>query len=501
MSIRRSVAALGPITRAYRSRVLSGSIALDKEQLSLGAALDSVHAVLTSEGSDRCLIPDHHLPGAARYYAGSSAWSGGELSSAAVAAAHAAWNPSPKGVYVHGSVGVGKSMLMDLFYSVCDAGLPGGGGAREARDDGHAPCGPIRRSRRRCHFHEFMLDVHERIHAYKKRHPRADPIPPVAAALARESRLLCFDEMQITDIADAMIVSRLLTILLDLGVVIVTTSNRPPCGLYEGGINRYLFLPFIDTLRDRMTVIEMKGVHDYRRDATTSGLESTEGSLPAYLCTHTDPNARDILNQWFSKGTGEPRARTIPVAMGRSLRAERANASCGWFGFEELCDRPLGAADYIALADNFEVIIVENVPQLSGRIYNEARRFVTLVDALYEAKTKLVLASDVPREELFVGFDAAVETSDGDEEIAVDENPSRETSVIGEGGSSSSFSTTVVRTRDGEAEWSATGRVGVSLAQLSAVREVSFSFQRAESRLAEMASKKWGRKDKTRSQN
>mmetsp|Transcript_37926 Transcript_37926/g.61979 ORF Transcript_37926/g.61979 Transcript_37926/m.61979 type:complete len:173 (+) Transcript_37926:1-519(+) len=159
-----------------------------------------------------------------------------------------------------------------------------------------------------------MLDVHQRIHAYKAMHPRSDPIPPVAAALAKEARLLCFDEMQITDIADAMIIKRLFTILLDLGVVIVTTANRPPCGLYEGGINRSIFLPFIDTLRERMMVFEMGGTHDYRRDGSLAPTsDSAAASLPSYLCPSTDPSSRVILEQWMvSKGAGEARNETIP---------------------------------------------------------------------------------------------------------------------------------------------------------------------------------------------
>lgn len=167
-----------------------------------------------------------------------------------------------KGIYVHGSVGVGKSMVMDLFYSICAKGS-----RAPEEEDGGRTFPPISRSHKRLHFHEFMLDAHRRIHEYKARHPRSDPIPPVAAALAKDARLLFLDEMQITDIADAMIIKRLLTILFDLGVIIVTTSNRPPCGLYEGGINRSVFLPFIDTLRERMRVIEVVGTHDYRKEA------------------------------------------------------------------------------------------------------------------------------------------------------------------------------------------------------------------------------------------
>ena len=397
---------------------------------------------------------------------------------------------------------------------------------------------PIPGGTRRCHFHEFMLDVHGRIHRHKLGNPKSDPIPPVAASLAREARLLCLDEMQITDIADAMIMRRLMTTLLDLGVVVVTTSNRPPWLLYEGGINRGAFLPLIDTLKERMVVIGMGGEHDYRRDAvdadddddggagggSSSSSPSSPSPLPRYLCPSVDPSPdsrKDILERWFASGGGVSRIETLPVAMGRSMIVSRANDKCAIFAFAELCDRPLGAADYIAIMSRYENVVVSNVPRLTGDVYDQARRFVVLVDAAYESRTRLILDAEVDRDDLFVGFDADVTTNDGDEEIAVEEDSASgtiattsttttkasrtfggggggngDTTVVGEGGSSSSSSTTFFRTGDGgggRVEWSATGRVGVSLAQLSAVREVSFSFKRAESRLAEMASSRWGR--------
>jgi len=486
----------GPITLAYECRIKSDRLRLDKEQLSLAAALDTLHSSLVSE---RIHIPDAYLEDAANHFAHfaykvPSSFSLISFAGVARAVANinsliAVGNAPQKGVYIHGSVGVGKSLLMDLFYSVCADGV-------SIESEGEL-IAPIKRRRKRCHFHEFMLDVHQRIHAYKLLHPRGNPIPPVAAALAKEARLLCFDEMQITDIADAMIVKQILTIMMDLGVVIVATSNRPPSRLYEGGINRSVFLPFIGTLNERMTIFEMGSTHDYRRDGLTS-FDKDELSLPPYLCqsTHSGSSSRRILEQWFAKGQGETRSEVIPVAMGRSVQVSRSNDTCGWFTFAELCHQPLGAADYLAIAGRFNTIIVENIPQLGGNTYNEARRFVILIDALYEFKTSIIIAAEVPRDDLFVGFEATVETHDGDEDIAIESNNpnNKESFLIGEGGSSSSSSTTMIRTEnDGAMEWSATGRIGVSLAQLSAVREVSFSFQRAASRLAEMASPRWGR--------
>ena len=499
----------GPVTQAYHARIVAGNLRLDDEQLSLASRLDELHSALKN---DRFLLPDDHLESAAQFLGGSttvkqnmsshvsslldrignnnskllppsslspqSSLVSGGLTGAAFATAQRLFlsNNNPKGFYIHGSVGVGKSMLMDTFYEVCNSGAE-----------------RIRRRRLRCHFHEFMLDVHQRIHAYKKEHPKSDPIPPVAASIAKEARLLAFDEMQITDIADAMIMKRLFTILLDLGVVVVATSNRPPESLYEGGINRERFLPFIDVLNQRMAVVEMTSQHDYRRDRA---VEFANDGLPTFVESSND---KDVLEEWFASGQGETRQVTIPVAMGRSIHINRANDTCAWMSFDELCKQPRHAADYIAIAQSFDTVICENVPQLCGDTYNEARRFVTLIDALYEARTRLVISSHVDKDMLFVGFDAELQSADGDEEIATREQPiqrrngDEESLVIGEGGSSSSSSTTMIRTKDGDIEWSATGRIGVSLAQLSAVREVAFSFKRAESRLAEMSGVQWGK--------
>jgi len=192
--------------------------------------------------------------------------------------------------------------------------------------------------------------------------------------------------------------------------------------------------------------------------------------------------------------------------MGRHVTVPRSNDTCAWFDFEDLCHRPLGAADYLAICERYPVLIINRVPQLNASLFNEARRFVTLIDAVYESKTRLVLAANVPLKDLLVDFEATVATHDGDEEIAGEaiqskpvnkknkteggdpaENIEEGIFVKGEGGSSSSAATTMVQTKEGEVEWSATGRIGVSLAQLSAVKEVSFSFQRAESRLFEMS--------------
>jgi protein AFG1 len=288
----------------------------------------------------------------------------------------------------------------------------------------------------------------------------------------------------VTDIADAMILKQLVLLLLDWNVVVVATSNRPPEALYEGGINRSLFLPFIDILNQKFDIISMEDSSvDYRLETRASG--------QSYFWSNNDihgdndiNNMQPQLEKIFSGIESGTEAEIIPVLFGRTLKVARLNDRCAWFDFAELCYQPLGAADYISLCSRFPVIIIEQVPQLDANHINEARRFVTLIDACYEAHTRLVLTAQVPLDELFVDFEAQVETSDSDGELIVSEK----------GGNSSSFATTMIRTKAGEYyEWSATGRIGVSLAQFSSANDLAFSFRRAASRLVEMGGKEWGR--------
>lgn len=417
---------------------------------------------------------------------------------------------TPRGMYIFGSVGVGKSFLMDLFCAELQIAL-----TTTTRTSGS------RRKVRRAHFHEFMLDIHQRIHEFKKLHPKDDPLPAVALSLAQEARILCLDEFQVTDIADATILKRLFSMLWmdttrssskknnqavsggDMGMVVIATSNRDPDSLYEGGLNRSVFLPFIDTLKRHMTVVGMGGAKDYRREKRVTGTDDAIANQQCYFWPADDAQTRLALDGILeSSGTIIETSTKIPVRMGRHVTVPRSTESCAWFDFGDLCDQPLGAADYLAICERYPTLIIDNVPQLDESCFNEARRFVTLIDAVYESKTRLVLASAVPLNELLLHFEATLESTDGDEEIAGEEiqNSSNKTNgaggdifVKGEGGSSSSSATTMIQTKEGEVEWSATGRVGVSLAQFSAVQEVSFSFQRAESRLVEMNNGTWGR--------
>ncbi len=269
---------------------------------------------------------------------------------------------APQGLYIFGAVGRGKSMLMDLFFSAV----------------------PIV-EKRRVHFHEFMLEAHGAMHRWRQAN-EGDPIPPLAQAIAESSWLLCFDEFQVTNIADAMLLGRLFEALFEQGVVVVATSNWPPDELYEGGLQRERFLPFIDLIKDRLDILQLDGGLDYRllrvRDrqiyftplgrAATAALEETFG-----LLTDGAP--------------GEPLVLTV---QGRELTLPRVAKAAAFLDFNALCRRPLGAADYLALAVHLQSLVLDGVPDLAPELVNETRRFMILVDALYEHRTLLVMAAD-----------------------------------------------------------------------------------------------------------
>ncbi len=266
---------------------------------------------------------------------------------------------SPRGVYIHGGVGRGKSMLMDLFFA-------------------NAPVV----AKRRVHFDAFMLDVHARLH--RARMLSADPMPPVIAGLAAEARLLCFDEFQVNDIADAMILARLFTGLLDQGVVVVATSNVAPDDLYRGGLQRALFLPFIAVLKARLDILAMADGPDHRmmRMANRAMWITPDATVGAVM--------DDLFSQLCAADT--PGAQVLDVA-GRTWRVPLAARSVCRFDFPALCGSALGAADYLALASRFDVVMVDHVPVLTPEKRNETVRFITLVDQLYEARGLLIASA------------------------------------------------------------------------------------------------------------
>ncbi|HEX6742321.1 MAG TPA: cell division protein ZapE [Sphingomicrobium sp.] len=274
----------------------------------------------------------------------------------------------PAGVYLWGGVGRGKSMLMDLAFDHIDV-----------------------TPKRRVHFHEFMLETHGRLRGARESEA-GDPIEPVAEQIAAEAKLLCFDEMQVTNPADAMILSRLFGKLLDEGVKVVTTSNRPPRGLYKDGLNRELFVPFIELIEQRMLVVEVNGPTDYRLDR----LEGVEvWHVP------NGPEATAALSRAFFQLTDYPvedrakvPAEDLEVGGGRRLHVPKSLKGVAVFSFKRLCGEARGAADYLAIARRYHSVIVVGIPVMGPEMRNEAARFVTLIDALYEHKVKLLAAAD-----------------------------------------------------------------------------------------------------------
>jgi cell division protein ZapE len=281
--------------------------------------------------------------------------------------------PTPlRGLYIHGEVGRGKTMLMDLFFAAAAVA-----------------------KKRRIHFHPFMQDVHARLHAARK--TSADAIAPVAMALAAEAKLLCLDEMQIADIADAMIVGRLFEGLLAAGTVIVTTSNLKPFDLYRDGLNRQLFLPFITLIGEKLEVVALDSATDYRL-GRVKGHET--------FVTPLGPKADALVQEMWRKLTDVARGEPVEIdVMGRKLTVPQAAHGCARFTFAELCEKALGPADYLALTHNFSTLFVEQIPVLGQADRNAAKRFVTLVDTLYDAKLRLVASAAAPTEKLYPAGD------------------------------------------------------------------------------------------------
>jgi cell division protein ZapE len=284
---------------------------------------------------------------------------------------------APMGLYLYGPVGRGKSMLMDLFFAA----------APDPR-------------KRRVHFHAFMLEVHDRIERERRAETDA-PILKAAADIAHEAALLCFDEFQVDDIADAMILGRLFAALFDAGVVVVATSNLAPDRLYEHGLQRELFLPFVALLKKKLCVLELDGGRDWR-------LARLVGK-PVYLHP-LGPAAHEALAAAFAELTdgASGRSLTLPIK-GRSLVVPRAARSVAWFGFAELCERPLAAADYLTIAERFATVIVEGIPRLGPKQRDPARRFNILIDTLYEARTLLIASAEAPPEKIYPAGDGAFE--------------------------------------------------------------------------------------------
>jgi cell division protein ZapE len=247
--------------------------------------------------------------------------------------------------------------------------------------------------KRRVHFHEFMLEIHAALHAIRKRGGERDPLGIVAADIAAETWLLCFDEFQVDNIADAMILGRLFKGLFDAGVVVVSTSNTAPTDLYKGKLQRDRFLPFIALLCDKLDVLELDGGLDYRRE-----------SLRAMRLYHTPlgPDSATALDQAFHQLTAGATAEPDRVsAQGRVIDVPLSARGVARFSFEELCDNPLGAADYLAIAKKFHTLILSGIPRLTPARRNEAKRFIALMDTLYEHNVKLVCSAEAAPDEIY----------------------------------------------------------------------------------------------------
>jgi cell division protein ZapE len=278
--------------------------------------------------------------------------------------------PAPKGLYLWGDVGRGKSMLMEVFYHSLPSLLP----------------------KRRVHFHAFMQEVHQRLRDLRATDETTDPLPRLARQLAREAQVLCFDEFHVTDIADAMLLKGLFEALFAAGVVVVATSNWPPEDLYKDGLQRERFLPFIPLLKAHCQVQRLDGPQDYRL--------AQLGGQDLYLVPHGAETLARLEGIFRIFSGGAPISAEQLTILGRTLSVPRAGGGAAWFAFTELCGQPLGAADYLALAEYFHAIVLVGVPVFDAGTIDQGKRFQTLVDVLYESRTHLACTAAAAPEAL-----------------------------------------------------------------------------------------------------
>ncbi|KZV76058.1 AFG1-like ATPase [Peniophora sp. CONT] len=407
--------------KEYRRLVDRGVLRPDDHQVNIVQKLQDLHDELV-----------HYVPASSRK-SPSSEGGLGLLSRFFHTSPASSPSKPPLGLYLYGDVGTGKTMLMDLFFKT----LP-----------------PNVKKKRRVHFHAFMIDVHKRIHAMKRRlgPEGGDSISPVGRELAKDARVLCFDEFQVTDIADAMVLRRLLETLLDEGVVMVVTSNRHPDQLYRNGINRDSFIPAIDLLKTAFSVTDLDSGTDYRR---------IPRSLSNVYYSPLDDGTRSEIHKLFDGLTRDQEViegRTLDI-WGRKLSVPKSSEHVAMFDFDSLCGKPLSAADYLEITRSFGTVFLVDVKKMGLGEKDKARRFITFIDACYESKTKLFVSSEVPIYQIFAD-DNAGKSGVSDHMRSVMDDLGLSADIVG---ASSMFS--------GEEE--------------------VFAFARCCSRLVQMGSKEW----------
>ncbi|KAK5018499.1 ATPase [Cryomyces antarcticus] len=435
----------GPIAE-YEERVHSGRLRDDEHQRTIIQSLQDLYDMLAHYKAPKVIQPTIESLQPRKKSLFGSLFGGGHKEKTAIEIS----SDLPKGIYMYGDVGSGKTMMMDLFYDTLPHNI---------------------QTKTRIHFHNFMQEVHKDLHKMKMAHGNdIDGIPFVAADIAQRSSVLCFDEFQCTDVADAMILRRLIESLMAHGVVLVTTSNRHPDELYKNGVQRQSFIPCINLLKTRLRVINLDSTTDYRKIPRP----------PSGVYHHPlDAGAKSHAEKWFrflGDIENDPPHRATQHIWERDINVPKASGKAAMFSFSELIGRATGAADYIELARSYEAFIITDVPSMNHRSRDLARRFITFIDAIYEARAKLVLTTAKPLSQLFMDRD---EIDD-----ALDKGGNKVAQAKGEHADVDDVMRSLM------------DDLGLSMEMLKnssifSGDEERFAFARALSRLTEMGSKEW----------